>query len=118
MFSKKGFVIFIVCLVILTDLLITGCRPTTAPTTYTITATFGANGSIHPTGAVTVTEGEDQTFTITPEDDYQIADLVVDGQSVGAVAEYTFGDVTADHTISATFEAIPTPPTPPPPPKQ
>jgi hypothetical protein len=104
MFSKKAFVI--ICLVILSALLITGCGPTT-PTTYTITATSGANGSIDPTGVVTVTEGEDKTFTITPDTDYQVADVLVDSASVGAVDEYTFENLNEDHTISATFEVIP-----------
>ena len=103
MFSKRGFVI--ICLVILSALLITGCLPT-APITYTITATSGANGSIDPTGVITVTEGEDQIFTITPDTDYQVADVLVDSVSVGAVEEYTFMNLDEDHTISATFEAI------------
>jgi hypothetical protein len=105
MFSKKAFVI--ICLVILSALLITGCGPTT-PTTYTITATSGANGSITPTGVVTVTEGEDKPFTITPDTDYQVADVLVDSASVGAVDEYTFENLNEDHTISVTFEAIST----------
>jgi len=104
MFNKQVFII--VCLVILTALLITGCGPTT-PTTYTITATSGDHGSIAPTGVVAVTEGEDKTFTITPDTDYQVADVLVESASMGAVDEYTFEDVTEDHTISVTFEAIP-----------
>lgn len=71
--------------------------------THTITATAGSNGSITPSGAVTVTDGADQTFTITPNKGYQIANVLVDGKSVGAVSSYTFQDVTADHTIYATF---------------
>lgn len=71
--------------------------------THTITATAGSNGSITPSGAVTVTDGADQSFTITPNKGYQIANVLVDGKSVGAVSSYTFQDVTADHTIYATF---------------
>lgn len=71
--------------------------------THTITATAGSNGSITPSGAVTVTDGADQTFTITPNKGYQIANVLVDGKSVGAVSSYTFKNVTADHTIYATF---------------
>lgn len=71
--------------------------------THTITATAGSNGSITPSGAVTVTDGANQTFTITPNKGYQIANVLVDGKSVGAVSSYTFKDVTADHTIYATF---------------
>ncbi|MFC1717035.1 fibronectin type III domain-containing protein [Candidatus Poribacteria bacterium] len=71
--------------------------------THTITATAGDDRSISPSGSVTVNCGSDQTFTITPDDCYHVADVLVDGKSVGAVAEYTFQDVTSDHTISAIF---------------
>jgi len=74
-----------------------------APTTFTITASAGANGSIDPSGEVTVSKGADQTFTITPDMGYHVADVLVDGSSVGAVTTYTFTNVTANHTISATF---------------
>ena len=70
---------------------------------YTITASAGAGGSIDPSGAVIVTDGADQTFTITPDAGYHVADVLVDGVSVGAVTSYTFTDVQADHTIAASF---------------
>ena len=70
---------------------------------YTITASAGANGSIDPTGAVSVAYGADQTFTITPATGYHVLDVLVDGVSVGAVTTYTFSGVTADHTIAASF---------------
>ena len=70
---------------------------------YDITATAGENGSISPSGTVSVTAGEDQTFTITPDRGYHIQDVLVDGVSVGAVSSYTFADVAANHTIAATF---------------
>lgn len=73
------------------------------PVTYTITATAGEGGTIEPSGEVKVNAGEDKTFTITPNDDYAIEDVVVDGESVGAVDTYTFENVDADHTISASF---------------
>ena len=71
--------------------------------TFTITATAGANGTIDPSGAVSVNYGADQTFTITPDANYHVADVLVDGSSVGAVASYTFTAVDADHTIDASF---------------
>ena len=77
--------------------------PTPTPTTHTITATAGTGGSISPSGAVTVNEGNSQTFTITPASGYAISDVKVDGVSVGAVSSYTFSNVTKDHTISASF---------------
>ena len=71
--------------------------------TYTITASAGANGSISPSGSVTVNHGGSQTFTITANTGYHVADVLVDGVSVGAVTSYTFTNVTANHTIAASF---------------
>ena len=71
--------------------------------TFTITASAGANGSIAPTGAVTVNYGANQTFTITPNANYHVLDVLVDGVSAGAVTSYTFTNVTAAHTIAASF---------------
>ncbi len=70
---------------------------------FTITASAGANGSISPTGAVTVNSGGNQGFTITPNSGYSISDVLVDGSSVGALASYTFTNVQANHTITASF---------------
>ena len=81
---------------------------------FTITATADEHGSISPSGTVTVKRDGSQPFTITPNSGYQIADVKVDGTSVGAVASYTFENVTANHTIEATFEKIPNKPTDPP----
>ncbi|HVP80105.1 MAG TPA: hypothetical protein VMV04_19665 [Thermodesulfobacteriota bacterium] len=72
--------------------------------TYTITATAGTGGSISPSGAVKVTYGANQTFTIKSNTGYQIADVKVDGVSKGAISTYTFKNVTANHTISAIFK--------------
>ena len=70
---------------------------------YTITASAGANGSISPSGAVSVLPGGTQSFTITPNSCYHVADVLVDGASVGAVSTYTFTSVAANHTIAASF---------------
>jgi hypothetical protein len=70
---------------------------------FTITASAGANGGISPSGAVNVIAGANQSFTITPNANYRIADVKVDGVSVGAPASYTFSAVNANHTIAATF---------------
>ncbi len=70
--------------------------------TYTITATADAGGSISPDVA-TVNEGDNQAFTITPDEGYVIEDVLVDEGSVGAVDSYTFENVTGNHTIHATF---------------
>lgn len=71
---------------------------------FDVTATANEHGSINPSGIISIKKGENQTFTITPDSGYIIADVFVDGISVGAVKSYTFENVTANHTISATFE--------------
>ncbi|ACL16954.1 C39 family peptidase [Methanosphaerula palustris] len=71
--------------------------------TYTITASAGNHGSINPAGSVQVPIETRKTFTITPDAGCTITSVMVDGQSVGTVSSYTFEDVTASHTISATF---------------
>ncbi len=71
--------------------------------TYNITVTQGANGAITP-GTTPVNYGSNSpTFTITPNTGYYIASVTVDGVNVGALSSYTFNDVTAAHTITATF---------------
>ncbi len=77
---------------------------TAGVTSYTITASAGANGTITPSGAVSINSGGSQTFSITPASSgYQVASVLVDAISVGAVSSYTFTNVTANHTIAATF---------------
>lgn len=70
---------------------------------YTIKATAGAGGSISPSGNVSVREGGDQTFTITPDKGYAVANVKIDGKSIGAVKSYTFESVSSPHTIEAIF---------------
>ncbi len=69
----------------------------------TITASAGTGGSISPSGAVSVSYGASKTFTIRPNRGYRVSSVLVDGTSVGAVATYTFNNVTANHTIAVTF---------------
>lgn len=88
--------------------------------TYTITATAGSNGKIAAlnntnistatsgTSTITmanVTKGASQAFSITPNTGYQVTGVSVDGVSVGAITSYTFSNVLANHTLSATFGA-------------
>jgi hypothetical protein len=88
---------------------------TFASDTHTLTPVAAANGSISPSGTITVTHAADQSFTITANSGYHIAGILVDGTPVAtvqatmsgapeiAVSTYTFTNVTASHTISATF---------------
>ncbi len=70
---------------------------------YTIKATAGAGGSISPSGNVSVRGGRDQAFTITPDKGYAVANVKIDGRSIGAVKSYTFENVKRAHTIEVSF---------------
>jgi adhesin/invasin len=72
-------------------------------TTYTITASAGANGSISPSGAVSVVHGADQLFTMTPNLGYVVSSILVDGVGAGSASTYLFDSVTTNHTISVSF---------------
>ncbi len=76
---------------------------------FTIAAGAGPGGVIVPSGAIRVTGGDSQSFAITPDPGHAVADVLVDGVSVGPVLDFTFHDVQADHTLAATFAAIPPP---------
>ena len=72
--------------------------------TYTITASAGANGTITPAGAVSVSSGASQTFLITPDYGYHVSNITVDGSSTTAAGAYTFSNVVANHTIFVSFD--------------
>jgi hypothetical protein len=73
------------------------------PTTYTITASAGTNGTVTPSGVTIVNSGASKTYNITPGTRSHISNVFVDGFSVGAVTTYTFSGVAANHSISAYF---------------
>ncbi len=76
--------------------------------THTILASAGTNGTISPLGTTTVTQGNNQTYTITPAFGFGVATLTVDGASTTATTTHTFTNVTAPHTIAVTFALLPT----------
>ncbi len=74
---------------------------------FTITAIAGEHGSISPSGEIDVTYGQNMTFTITPDPEYNILSLLVDGEEValkGSPVEYTFENITSNHSIEAVFK--------------
>ncbi len=79
--------------------------PTPSPSlpTYTLTASAGTGGSISPTGSLAISQGLSQSYSITPAIGYNIAGVTVDGVAKGALTTYTFSNVTASHTITASF---------------
>ena len=77
----------------------------------TITASAGAGGTITPSGSVFINNHANQAFLIVPDPGFIVADVLVDSVSQGRINTFTFSGVTADHTISATFEGGWTAPT-------
>ncbi len=71
--------------------------------TFTITASSGAYGSVTPTGVTNVPYGGSQLYDITPNVSYHTLRILVDGSPVSVAPTYTFTNVTANHTVSATF---------------
>ena len=74
-----------------------------AQSTYTIQASAGANGTITPSGTITVTQGANQSFSMIPNTGYEVQNVYIDGNSAGALTSYTFTNVTANHQIYVTF---------------
>jgi hypothetical protein len=83
-------------------------QTTVTAASWTITATADGNGTISPSGAVVVSTGLDQTFTMKPANPCVILDNVrVDGADLGPLTTYTFSRVTSNHTIAASFVDAP-----------
>jgi len=76
---------------------------------YTITAIAGDNGNIVPEGQIEINAGESFEFTMIPDAGFEVADVSVDGVSVGAVTSYLFKNVLADHTIVVSFKEVKVP---------
>jgi len=72
----------------------------------TITATAGEGGRITSEGAKSVIFGSKLTYAIFADAGYEIDNVVVDGEDMGAIASYTFKNIRGNHTISVTFKKI------------
>ena len=82
--------------------------------TIVITVTQGANGVISP-GTTAVNYGHSQTFAITPNKGFCIANIMTDAGAVTITSStgqtVSFSNIIAAHTMTATFVQIPTAPT-------
>ena len=76
------------------------------PDSYVITAASGPGGSITPAGLVAAAPGSSVNFTIAADDGYAIQSVLVDGIETEPDGTYLFTNIAANHTISASFEAI------------
>ncbi|MDD3240375.1 MAG: hypothetical protein PHW47_09910 [Lachnospira sp.] len=75
-----------------------------APVTHAITVTVGEGGTISPRGTILVNHGDSKTFTISPNKNYLIESVTIDGINQGKITTYTFTDIVENHSISATFK--------------
>lgn len=74
-------------------------------TTYTITAYASGGGTITPTGANEVIEGESLEFVITPNEGYEVYSVTVDGEEVSLTnGKYVFENVSTNSVINVTFK--------------
>jgi beta-lactam-binding protein with PASTA domain len=77
------------------------------PEAFTISVTVGKGGSVTPRGQVSVEEGGSASFTIVPDEGYEVREVKVDGENIGAVESYDFANVTENHTLYVVFRHAP-----------
>lgn len=71
------------------------------PETFSITMQVEPGATVSPAGDThEVPAGADAVFVFSPDPGYLVLDVLVDGQSVGAVTAYTLTNVSADHSIT------------------
>lgn len=73
--------------------------------THVITVYYTKNGQISP-NPIRAPHGKNFTVEIIPDEGYEVEDVEVDGESVGAVTKYTFKKVKETHKIRASFKPI------------
>ncbi|MBN1844924.1 MAG: fibronectin type III domain-containing protein [Sedimentisphaerales bacterium] len=70
---------------------------------FQITASAQAGGTVSPAGTILLAAGQSQTVSITPNANYKILEVLVDGVSQGSISSYTFENVQQNHTLLARF---------------
>lgn len=83
---------------------VAGNQVVLASAKHVVESSAGEGGSVSPLGKIGVCEGSSLTFSVVPDEGFEIDDVLVDGVSVGAVASYVFEDIQGDHAMSATFK--------------
>lgn len=77
--------------------------------TETVTVSVGDNGTVSPSGSVVVERGEDLELTITPDDGYRIASVILDGTDVTSEVKdsvFILSNVVSGHSVRVEFEVI------------
>ena len=76
---------------------------------WQVTASAGTGGGISPFGLLSVAQGASLTFRVTPNAGFGIADVFVDGASQGAPDSVKLVNITANHTVAASFADVQAP---------
>ncbi len=72
---------------------------------YNVVVTQGADGVIAPGGTTSYAAGSTPSFTITPDVGYHIASVTTNAGAQALASPYVFPALSADSTLTATFEA-------------
>jgi len=78
------------------------------PKLYSLTVSAGEGGTISPAGNLLIAFGASRTFRIVPDEGYEIADVRVNGRSVGAVSKYELRGAHMEYVVEATFRPLET----------
>jgi len=73
---------------------------------FSITPSPSTHGIITPSTVTLITYGQSQTFKVIPDSGYFVSNIYVDNIAVGPDTQYTFTNVTSNHTISTLFSNI------------
>jgi YD repeat-containing protein len=76
----------------------------TGPGPFTISVTLSGCGTVSPAGSLfSLDKGSSKIFNFQENAGSYLADVQVDGASIGIVSSYTFHNITANHTLSVRF---------------
>src|SRR5262249_19093048 len=73
------------------------------PIHVSVVATAGAHGVVNPAGTTSWTYGDAPLYTFTPDPGYHVADVALDGVSIGSPASYAFAPLTTGHSLAVAF---------------
>jgi PKD repeat protein len=71
--------------------------------TYTISSVIGTGGSINQPDVLTVSSGDTVKYRAIPDSEYKLENTVLDQKYLGAVSEYIFTNINANHHLEFIF---------------
>jgi len=71
---------------------------------YQINAQYTGSGSIAPKGSSSYKMGSNITYDFSPNENYFVDQVLLDGVKINAVTNYTFSSLNADHELMVIFK--------------